>query len=363
LGDPAIITATSNHMSNARSHGESFDGIQYLRAIAALMVVAHHARYYFGHVGWSNVGMTGVDIFFIISGFIMVHATRDVSPLIGPKQQALDFFVRRAIRVIPLYWLALLYNSKRAIAEGSVGPGFIYDFLFFPRSNPDHAGAIMPSLPLGWTLNYEIVFYLLFGLSILFGSRRYVVLVSSIVAIVLAGTLWQFESVPLIFWTSSVFGEFALGVGVYFLVSGRKFAPSTTVAALVLLASFVGIALPNQGISRLFADGIFAAFIVWSGVYFARAIRPIKALGLLGDASYSIYLTHPFTLGPCYKMLNALGLSAPTPFNIVIALTFCTVASAGVGVAVHFLVEKPLLKWMLGIWRNRQGMRSRPALS
>lgn len=319
------------------------------------MVAAHHARFYFGKVSadWTNFGAAGVDIFFIISGFIMVHATRDANAFTGARHQAIDFLVRRAIRVIPLYWLALLYNSKRAIVEGSVSPGFLYDFLFIPRISTERGGDIAPSLPMGWTLNMEMVFYLLFAIAILFGSRKYLVLVSSVLAVVLAGVLWDFNSVPLTFWTDSVFGEFALGIGVYFLFKSRRWTPSTPVAALLLVLGFAGLALPNDDTPRLVADGPFAALVVWSALYLAPAIGKVRLLGLLGDASYSIYLTHAFALGICYKVLNMVDMSAPTPFNIAFVMAFCVVGSALLGIAVYYALEKPMLKWMLNAWRSR----------
>lgn len=352
-------------MSSIRSHGESFDGIQYLRGFAALMVAAQHARFYFGSVsaGWTDFGSTGVDIFFIISGFIMVHATRDASNFTGARYQALDFLIRRAIRVVPLYWLALLYNSKRAIVENSVAPGFINDFLFIPRENSERGGEIAPSLPMGWTLNYEMVFYIIFAVAILFGTRRYFVLASSVLAVVLAGVLWEFQSVPLIFWTNSVFGEFAIGIGVYFFYKSKRWTPSTPMAALLVVVGFAGLALPNQEVPRILADGVFAALVVWSALHLARAIKPQRLLSLLGDASYSIYLTHAFALGISYKFLNLLSFSAPTPFNISFVLTFCVLASAIVGIVVHFAVEKPMLKWMLNIWRIRERKDQIPLFS
>ncbi|PZP90666.1 MAG: hypothetical protein DI587_38015 [Variovorax paradoxus] len=109
-------------MSKAFGQGESFEGIQYLRALAAIMVVGHHATAFFGGVsGWSNFGMTGVDIFFVISGFIMVHATYGLDPNGNRAQQAADFFVRRLIRVVPLYWLALAYMNRADIRRGDLG--------------------------------------------------------------------------------------------------------------------------------------------------------------------------------------------------------------------------------------------------
>lgn len=349
-------------MPNVHNKGESFYGIQYLRGIAALMVVVHHARHYFGAVPtWSYFGSAGVDIFFIISGFIMVHATRNFDPASNRIYQALDFFVRRAIRIVPLYWLALLFLNRHILRNGTADTGLINDFLFIPRFNPSHGGEIFPSLIVGWTLNFEMFFYIIFGFSIIFGKGKYLASVLTLLALVAAGQLWDFQhSAVLRVWTGNILGEFALGMGIYLIVSQKNWTPRPIVTAGLFALSFVWLAIPNGAIPRLLADGLPSALIVWSGLLLGRIIRPMKALTLLGDASYSIYLTHVFTLPHCYKVLNRLQLSEPTATNIVVALTLCTVASAVVGITVYYLVEKPLLRTMTALWQNKGRVIQRP---
>lgn len=176
-----------------------------------------------------------------------------------------------------------------------------------------------------------------------------------------AGQLWKFQdSAVLRVWTGGLLGEFALGIGVYLVLAQSKWTPRPMVATGVFALSFAWLAIPNGAIPRLLADGMPAALIVWSGLHLGRAIRPQKLLTLLGDASYSIYLTHVFVLPHCYKIFNRLQLSEPTAINIAVALTLCTVASAIVGVIVFYLVDKPLLRTMTALWRNRGGLSPRP---
>lgn len=136
-------------------------------------------------------------------------------------------------------------------------------------------------------------------------------------------------------------GEFALGVGVYFLLSRKGWAPRPSVAVLVLTAGVAWLAIPNGAIPRLLADGVAAALVVWSGVYLGRAVKPQRILSALGDASYSIYLTHVFVLPYCYRLFNRLHLSEPTALNITVVLFFGVVASAMVGVLVTILSKDP----------------------
>ncbi|WP_082497848.1 acyltransferase [Pseudorhodoferax sp. Leaf267] len=350
-------------MSTARGQSESLNGIQYLRGVAALMVVVHHARHYYGTVPtWSNFGSAGVDIFFIISGFIMVHATRNFDPALNRRLQALDFFARRAIRIIPLYWLALLIQNRHTLRRGTTDPSVAYDFAFIPRFSESYPGEIYPSLIVGWTLNFEIFFYILFGASIIFGSRKYLVLVCTILLLVTVGQIWKLDSAPWRIWTGSMLGEFALGVGVYIVFAQKKWVPHTNISAALLVVGFILLALPNGPVPRLIADGTISALIVWSGLHVGRALKPQKILTILGDASYSIYLTHVFVLPYCYKIFNRLNLSEPTPTNIVFVLAACVIACSIVGVIIYYVVEKPLLKKMTALWRHI-GQPSQSALA
>src|ERR1019366_2869669 len=140
--------------------------IQYLRGIAALMVVWHHGvgqlatlETYFPF----RFGTSGVDLFFVISGFIMVVTTagRDVTPT--------EFIARRFVRVVPLYWVLTLALAATALVAPSLfrsvtltAVSLIQSLLFIPHFSPSHAGMIWPVLVPGWTLNYEMFFYVVF---------------------------------------------------------------------------------------------------------------------------------------------------------------------------------------------------------
>jgi exopolysaccharide production protein ExoZ len=235
---------------------------------------------------WSIFGSAGVDIFFIISGFIMVHATRKVAADGDRLYQATDFLVRRAIRIVPLYWLALLFQDRYLVRNGTADMALLYDFAFIPRFNPMHDGEILPSLIVGWTLNFEVFFYILFGAAIMFGRRKHLVLAVMILALVVAGKIFDLKgSAVLRVWSSELLGEFALGMGVYLFVSQRRWMPGAVMAVLVMLGGFAVLAVPNGPVPRLLADGIPAALIVWSGVNVGRALHRRKVWALLGDAS------------------------------------------------------------------------------
>lgn len=140
---------------------EKFLTIQYLRGLAAALVLASHALLYplvepdlgFGRLGW-----LGVILFFVISGFIMVTVTGE------SRFSARDFLRRRFIRVVPMYWAATLIAALLALAVPHLFKTTVYDtgevvlsLLFIPFYNPA-SGGIHPLYKLGWTLNYEVFF-------------------------------------------------------------------------------------------------------------------------------------------------------------------------------------------------------------
>ena len=144
-------------------------GIQYLRAVAALLVLVNHLTFYLpsgGYRFWP--GGVGVDIFFVISGAVMWWVARNARPL--------TFAWRRLLRIVPLYWLVLAFVAV-LWPGGGIDPwldfplqDILRSFLFIPFANGARGGAVQPVLGVGWTLNLEIYFYGIFALS-LFAPR------------------------------------------------------------------------------------------------------------------------------------------------------------------------------------------------
>jgi peptidoglycan/LPS O-acetylase OafA/YrhL len=125
-------------------------------------------------VNWEN-GAAGVDIFFIISGFVMVISSRRFVDRAGTW---LIFLRHRAVRIVPLYWLLTTVKIIAVAILGGVvlrtGLGFNFvtgSYLFLPVT--DSAGHFRPVLPVGWTLTYEFLFYLLFAAALLFPAWAY----------------------------------------------------------------------------------------------------------------------------------------------------------------------------------------------
>lgn len=325
--------------------------LQYLRAVAALMVVAFHASEKLGKMAGAThplsftAGLAGVDIFFVISGFIMLATTwdKDVTPA--------AFARKRIERIVPLYWLLTLF----VVAVVLVHPGLLStasldashlaaSLLFFPWPHPV-LDAHMPLLVPGWTLNYEMAFYALFAASLVLPGRyRVGILVSALCCAAFAGLFVAPDTIAA-FYLDSVILEFAAGL-LLASVWRRGLRMSRTAALCLVGLGFLGLHFGSETeLPRIVWAGIPALMIV-AGVVHADGTkdqRPLRLPMLLGDASYSIYLSHVIVLPVLAKAWSAAGYgSAGVEGPAFLALAL--LASAAAGAALYGAVERPLMR-------------------
>lgn len=351
-------------------HRQSIEGLQYLRGLAALMVVFHHARGFYPldsmlrTSGWSEVGSRGVDIFFVISGFVMAYSTRNYDPSSSRTRQAIDFFVKRVIRVVPLYWIALLWDTKRTIWKGEANLDLAKDFFFIPHFNDK--GLIWPHLFQGWTINYEMFFYVLFALSMLVGSLRFVALSLVLVALTLIGVIVASlaednNTAVTIFYTSNLMLEFVMGIWLYLWMRHHPMRLQRSTLALLTTAGLFVLAIPSADSFRGLADGLAAVVIVWSTVLWASGTE-LAWLRRLGDASYSIYLFHMAIVGMAWSLFRSLGLITSTGVNIPLVTALYVVLATTLGFAVHYLIERPMLRYLgdLKVWASKTAVVTPP---
>jgi exopolysaccharide production protein ExoZ len=323
--------------------------IQYLRGVAASMVVWHHAagqvRGMATQVPW-EFGTSGVDLFFVISGFIMVVTTS------GGRATPLEFWRRRIVRVVPLYWLLTLLM----VAVALVAPGLfktlkvqastlVQSLLFIPHFSQSFPGVVWPLLVPGWTLNFEMFFYLFFGLVLFLPERRRLLpLVAFFVVLTAIGLVFgPFASAAAQTYTHPMLLEFAAGasIGTWWL-SGRWRLPEST-TWLLIAAGFVLLVLRDREPLGTSTQIVGAVLVVVGALDVRFAAWRNRLLLALGDSSYSLYLTHIFTLGVLRVVWNRLlpappGLAATLAF-MLISLVVC----AAVGWLVYRWVEAPLL--------------------
>ncbi|MGU3666607.1 acyltransferase family protein [Methylobacterium sp. A49B] len=370
-------------------------GVQVLRALAALTVAWHHARHEAGLMAARGAGPEldpqtllpwwgGVDLFFVISGLVIVHASDRLFRVPGGRAR---FLAHRVARVVPLYWLmslvflliALVRPDLLGEAAGLVrDPGaLVAGFLFWPAARPD--GTVQPLYGLGWTLNYEAFFYVIFALGLGFGRRGAVAwLAAVLVLLVAAGTIASDLPLPLRFWADPIVLEFAAGAGLA-LAYREGFRPSAAarfglagLGVLGLLVSARALAGIDgaDGFLRPLLVGVPAALLVASALgpgrdAGARARLPdaVRGLVALGDASYALYLVHPFALRLVREGLVRSGLaSAAYPWGGMVLMLLASVAAA---LLVHRCVERPLTRRVRvlldpGAGQNRVGAVSLP---
>lgn len=332
-----------HEVNQAVERNPSIDGIQFLRAIAALMVVAHHARHYFPQSEtWTSFGSRGVDVFFVISGFIMAHATLAYQADSSRPRQAASFLFKRFVRVVPLYWLALLWTAKVPLIAGSADADLLKDFAFIPHFHAIYTTSVFPVLVPGWTINYEMFFYALFAASMLFGKLRFPILMLTLSALVVLGSV-PWTSAPGIFYTSSVLLEFLFGIVVYFAVLRQRLNVRKPILLFATLAGFALLAIDNDDATRGFLDGPCAALIVGSTVLWAQGLK-LDWLHRLGDASYSIYLFHLPSFWIASTLMRRAGIETATPLHVVTVLAVHVAVAIIAGLAIHQVIERPLLR-------------------
>jgi exopolysaccharide production protein ExoZ len=186
-----------------RAASDKLFALQLLRAVAATGVVISHVRYDFLHhfglpdglPGFINAGAAGVDLFFVISGFVMVYSSET---LFGRDRAATIFLVRRVARIVPLYWLMsalmIAYVAARGFAASDASPTqAVLSFLFIPYPRP--SGEMSPVYGVGWTLNYEMFFYAVLALCL--AARRAITVARVAIALaVLALAGWLLPGLP-----------------------------------------------------------------------------------------------------------------------------------------------------------------------
>lgn len=333
-------------MSNGAS---KFHAIQLLRGIAALMVVFHHARNpvsgIYDPIPQLLSMQSGVDIFFVISGFIMFTAAKN--------ENWKEFIIKRAIRIAPLYWIA---NAAKFVTMGIkiINSNYlIYVFLsvlFIPVYSNQHPEYIWPFLTPGWSLNFEILFYSVFALGLYFGKLEFTVFMIMAILIT-SGQFYHGHNAAIITYTSPIIIEFCLGACIAQYrhnINGPIWyvmAPIGFGAILYANGIFTIDSGNFTGFSRLLYFGIPATLIVGSFVSyekFAQNFSGAKYVEYIGNASYAIYLFQEYSINIAEKMIRHFPLTGNVQFIATMLLTMGT--ATGIGLAAHAYLEKPVLR-------------------
>lgn len=350
--------------------------VQVLRGIAAVLVVMHHAGravtvhwptqwpkpslWLFSSESLIAIGAVGVDIFFVISGFIMVLVS---SPYRSGAKPPRDFLIRRLIRIYPMYALTTLslvamaavhFYRHRDEAFSFSAARIIDALAFIPSFN--EKGLVQPILGQGWTLFYEMFFYLCFTIVLTFSKRHLLLpLVATFgTTLIVTRAIGAKDSAILTFLSDTIIIEFLFGcaVGLLFqrdaLHSRLRFV--TLGFGVAGFATSLPFGMPED--LRFLIWGVPASLLLISFLQFEKAhLRWPHWLLVIGNASYSIYLLHVYFV---YQLRDIIVKSTPrlaalSGDALLIGLSIVAVA---LGTAVYLLVERHINAGLNGAYRG-----------
>jgi len=353
-------------MKNSPSQSSKVASIQVLRGLAALLVVLYHLRFSEQLMSdaepllpsFFKMGAVGVDLFFVISGFIMVTVTEKK---IGTPGAAPEFLYSRFSRVFPIYWLftsailalGLFKPSLLNVPIGSIW-SIVQSYLLIPQGT-------FPILKVGWTLIHELYFYLVFAFFLLWARRFLVWELAAWMVVVVAGSLLFWDNPPqragpVDVLLNPLTLEFISGCAIALLVRNKKFLPGlfplmfglvwllgVGLADIHLNASFLASLKENW--QRALFYGVPSAAIVYGMVCLEKSRGKVllPSFEKLGDASYSLYLIHLFILSALVKLWPFCPWHQDTAK--IIYLVLMAAISVACGFLVHHYLEKPLLDW------------------
>jgi peptidoglycan/LPS O-acetylase OafA/YrhL len=302
--------------------------------------------------GWISAGNFGVDVFFAISGFVMVLSSQR---LFGQPGASRSFLTRRLIRIVPLYWAALLFMAVWGLRfpPAPDAASLVHAFAFVPYASNTANGRIVPPLEVGWTLNYEMLFYILFALCLGRTARATVGRVAALLcAIVVVGSVVPLP-VPFASWTSPIILEFAGGMVIALAYNGGVRLPAAARLGLVFLAvplvfaQALGLDIAIEGWVRLLVWGVAAWFVLAAATLAPASSDPWapRFWNAGGDISYALYLLHMpvMIVGQMVWRHFKWPYGAMQEVLFVIATTSLSVLAA---VVAHRLFEKPLTRWL-----------------
>lgn len=371
------LIAKSMHRLENNAKNMKLNSIQFLRAVAATLVVYQH----FVNQGAANVeswqknfyhlknfGCIGVDLFFVISGFIIMYVANEYTGV----RSGFHFLLKRFIRINPIYYIATLlfllalliinelgYPNNYVSSYQKIITSLVDTLLIIPTVGD--VESFSPFLLVGWTLSFEWCFYLLFFLLILCGVQRKTLFL--IILLPLLSILAYFikpSDFRLIFLTNPILLEFLMGV-IICSIYLKKVSIPTYIGVICLFLGIIsyilliifgfgdvwnyyGVLGGFLSLQRFLLWGLPSTLIV-AGCVFLEKNKVFNRVWnnhwivLAGDASFSIYLFHPILFALNMLLFTKLGYFAPVDTMIVLQVITAIVISIG----FYNVVEKPLL--------------------
>jgi exopolysaccharide production protein ExoZ len=341
----------------AKAHA-NLTSIQSLRGFAALAVCLAHLHAVETKFGgtpllgnWALIGFGGVDLFFVISGFVMVWVTRTDQ---GKPSALPRFWLARFLRIYPMWWLVLsavvavwMVKPEWVYASHLTNPDILKSYLLFPAKE-------LPLHAVGWTLIHEVWFYLVFGLMLLTPARLLPALLVLWCGIVTAAAVaFPAPSDPVLALIRHPLTlEFILGAGIGLLATRRIFPgprvilqTGCVVLLLTMLSTWSAPQAPFEAQwSRVALFGVPAAIIIWGWVGLEVTTRQAapRWCQALGNWSYGLYLIHVLVFVAIGRV--AAPLSRDGMLDNLALLVVALSVTIFTAFMMHIVVEKPLQK-------------------
>ncbi len=345
-------------------------GVQVLRGAAAVLVILYHVTANLHDAGFPRLpvlafGNGGVDLFFLISGFVMAYTTREWPP----ETRAWWIFLRRRLqRIVPLYWALTSLKVAAVLAVPALFRNdaltvwnIVASYLFIPAWDAKHA--ISPVISAGWTLCFEMFFYIAFAACLALRQRPLTVLTPLFVLLAAVGTQREPSWGAVATLLDPLLLEFVAGMWIATLARPATRDRTATWSGVALIGSLALVCselVPAIGghLWRVVAWGLPAAALLWATVSLERQVpfHRWRVAQLIGDASYSIYLTHVLVLPVMIRVLRGVGDGMAVGAVVSAVLVAGSVLA---GLVVYAAVERPLTRLMRGL-STRQQQQMRP---
>jgi len=341
-------------MIASQSNKTTLYGLESLRGIAALLVVIYHISRHieqnfnvFPLGSFTEFGHSGVNFFFVLSGFIILYVHFSD---IGKPKRAAEYLFKRFTRIYPFYWVVvgltlglIVFSSSRSIPElGNI----ILNLMLYPQG--------MNSLIVGvsWTLQYEIIFYLFFVILVLNKRIGFIIFSIWLMFLTYSNFLKPLPTESISIFSSAFNFLFFMGLLSAYLLK-KHTIPGPLLIGIVGVILFLSIGvievnglINGYGRSAIILYGFASMLIIISIVELERSYKfsTHKIFKILGKSSYSIYLVHLPINGITYQILAKAGLTSSIPLPILFLILFS--AAVFGGILLSHYIELPLTKWI-----------------
>lgn len=332
----------------------TFRSIQVMRGIACLLVLAFHVALqldtYYG-ISWPKLlfaqGYAGVDLFFVVSGFVIAYSSQSS---IGRPRLFWIYWLRRLVRIYPLYWLVLILSivglvltAPDKVPIGPV-PAVIEHWLAVALLLPGHEAVNAVS----WSLSYELYFYALFSLLILSRQAWYGLIGVGVAT--LSHVIWLPALTETSFFFSPFNLEFYLGIAIWYVAARIKrslwLAVGSLLVAIAIIGAWQSTVTNEDHLQRAIVFGTASGLLVFAGIMFEQngQFRSPDWLCFIGDASYVLYLLHL----PCLIIVNKWLIGQRSGQQSVLALNGVTIVMMIItSHYLHIHLEKPTMRRLL----------------